>query len=80
MKIKKKNVRFIYDTNHYKQNRYIPNTRIKIKDPKEIKKDKPEFLIIFPWNLKDEIKEKLRYTKKWGCKFLTINPYLKIIT
>lgn len=79
MKIKNKNIRFVYDQNYYKQNKFIPNTGIKIKDPREIKKDKPDYIIIFPWNIKNEIKKELIFTKKWGCKFLTINPHIKII-
>ena len=38
------------------QNKFIPNTGIRIKDPREIKKDRPDYIIIFPWNINDEIK------------------------
>ena len=68
MKIKSKNIRYVYDQNYYKQNKFIPNTGIRIKDPREIKKDRPDYIIIFPWNINDEIKKKLIFTKKWGCK------------
>jgi len=79
MKIKNKNIDFVYDKNYHKQNKFIPNTGIQIKSPDNIIKDKPDYLIVFPWNLENEIKKEFSYTRKWGCKFLKINPYLKEI-
>ena len=53
-----------------KQNCYIPGLNIKILDPIEIKKLKPDFIIILPWNLKEEIQKELAYIKQWGGKFI----------
>ena len=45
---------------------------------KEIKKSKPDYIIITPWNLKNEIKKQLDYTQQWGCKFITLIPDIEI--
>ena len=42
-------------------------------------KEKPDFIVIFPWNIKDEIIDQLKFTKKWGCKFVVAIPSLSII-
>ena len=47
-------------------------------DEKELKKIKPDYVIILPWNLKSEIVKQLNYVKKWGCKFVIAVPKLKI--
>ena len=52
---------------------YIPGLNIEIFDPKEIKKHRPDFLIILPWNLKKEIKNELMFIKSWGGKFITFD-------
>ncbi|NIQ16850.1 MAG: SAM-dependent methyltransferase, partial [Candidatus Dadabacteria bacterium] len=44
-----------------------------------IKKNKPDYVIILPWNLKDEIKEQLDYINEWGGKFIIVNSRLQIL-
>jgi len=61
----------IFDKNKMKQNCYIPGLKIKILDPAEIQKQKPDFIIILPWNLKNEIKKELKFIKSWGGKFIS---------
>ena len=56
-----------------KQNCYIPGLKIKILDPAEIQKQKPDFIIILPWNLKNEIKKELKFIKSWGGKFISFD-------
>ena len=63
----------IFDKNKMKQNCYIPGVKIKILDPKEIEKHKPDFIIILPWNLKNEIKNELKFIKTWGGKFISFD-------
>lgn len=69
----------VYDNNLYKQGRYIPNTKIKIKSPKEIKIDKPDIIIVFVWNLKKEIVKELSFIKNWGGKIVFCLPKYEII-
>ncbi len=69
----------IFDKSHLKINKYTPGKHILILNPNRIKKIKPKILIIFAWNIKDEIKKQLSFTKKWNCKLVCLVPNLKII-
>ena len=71
-------IAYIVDKNPSKQNKYMPGSHIKIVDEEYLKEDKPDFIIILPWNLIKEIKEQLSYTKKWNAKLVTAIPSLKI--
>ena len=78
--IKKKDISYIVDKNKYKINNYIPGSMLKIKSENSIKKDKPEIIIIFIWNLAKEILKQLKYTKKWNSKIYTLYPKIKKIS
>ena len=71
-------VRFVADASPYKQGRYLPGTHIPVLAPSHIEETKPDFIVIFPWNLRDEIAGQLGYTRKWGAKFVTAIPELQI--
>lgn len=70
---------YIVDQNPYKQGLFLPGTHIPIKDPDEIQKTKPDYLVIIPWNLKDEIMEQMKYIRGWGGKFVIPIPEIEII-
>ena len=71
-------ISFIVDKSHHKQDKYLPGSRIPVKNEKEIIQYKPDYIIIFPWNLKDEVMAQLTYVKEWGCKFVVLVPELQI--
>ena len=77
-KIDNQIIYFAYDSNSLKQGKYLPGSKIKILNPVMIKKNKPDFIIILPWNIKDEIIKTYKYVKKWGCKFIILLPKIKI--
>ena len=70
---------FTVDKNPYKQNRYLPGTRIPILHPDKIKEEKPDYLLLLPWNLKDEIMKQMVYVKEWGGKFVIPIPRLQVM-
>lgn len=70
---------YVVDKNPYKQGLFLPGTHIPIKDPDEIQKSKPDYLVIIPWNLKDEIMEQTKYIRDWGGKFVIPIPEVEII-
>ncbi len=70
---------YTVDLNPYKQNKYLPGTHIPVKNPDVIKKDKPDYILILPWNIKDEIIEQMGYVRKWGCKFIIPIPKVEVI-
>jgi ubiquinone/menaquinone biosynthesis C-methylase UbiE len=72
-------VSFVVDRNPAKQGKYLPGSRIPIVDEKCIRSFCPDYVVIFPWNLKEEIIQQLSYIKDWGGKFVTAIPRLEII-
>lgn len=71
-------INFTVDKNPAKQNKLLPGTHIPIFDPKKIQEYKPDYLVILPWNLKDEICEEMKLIRKWGGKFVVLTPKVKI--
>lgn len=76
--VKKDLIPYVVDKSPHKQGKYLPSSHIKIVDESIIKELKPEYILILPWNLKDEIIEQLAYVKEWNCKFITAIPNLEI--
>lgn len=69
---------YVVDANPHKQNKWLPGSHIHVVDEEFMKENRPDFIIIFPWNLKDEIMKHLDYTSEWGAKFVVPIPELKI--
>lgn len=76
--IKKDLVSFVVDANPYKQNKYLPGSHIPVVNEAFLKEEKPDYVIILPWNLTSEIKNHLSYIYDWGAKFLTPIPEVKV--
>jgi hypothetical protein len=72
-------VDFVVDMSPYKQGKYLPASHIPIVDEVMIAKLKPDYILILPWNLKDEIIEQLKYIREWGAKFVVAVPNLQIL-
>jgi SAM-dependent methyltransferase len=68
----------IVDISYQKQGLFLPGSRIKIMSPDIIKVIKPDYIIIFPWNLASEISTQLNYIHEWGGKFVTFIPKLEV--
>lgn len=67
------------DKNPYKQGRFLPGTRIPVFHPEKIKELKPDYLLLLPWNLKNEIIEQMQYIREWGGQFITAIPNVQMI-
>jgi SAM-dependent methyltransferase len=67
------------DISPHKQNKYLPGTGIPIFHPDKISETKPDYILILPWNLKDEIIGQLKYVREWGCKFIIPIPKVEVI-
>jgi hypothetical protein len=67
-------VEYTLDRSPHKQGQYLPGTHIPIYHPDKIKEDRPDYLLILPWNLKEEIMEQMSYIREWGGKFVTLIP------
>src|SRR5271155_1728838 len=70
---------YTVDRNPYKQGKFLPGTRIPILAPEKIKETRPDYVLILPWNLKDEITAQLAYIRGWGAKFVVPIPEVSVI-
>lgn len=77
--IKNDLIDFVVDANPHKQNKYLPGSHIPVKDEVYLKVAKPDYVIILPWNLKEEIIDQLSYIKEWGSQFVIFIPELIFI-
>lgn len=72
-------ISFAVDRSPYKQGCLLPGSRISIKTEDDLKTFKPDYVLILPWNLKDEIMTQLLYIREWGGKFIIPIPEPKVI-
>jgi len=70
---------YTVDRNPYKQGKYLPGSHIPIYDPAHIYKTRPDFLLIFPWNLQREIMDQMIGIRCWGGQFLVAIPEMRIV-
>jgi predicted TPR repeat methyltransferase len=70
---------FVVDRNPAKQGKYLPGSRIPIVDESRLRQEKPDYVVILPWNLKAEVMEQLGYIRNWNGKFVTAVPQLEVI-
>lgn len=71
-------VDFVVDSNPHKQGKFMPASHIPIVREDHLKAERPDYVIILPWNLQDEIKKQLAYIREWGGKFVVPIPSLQI--
>jgi hypothetical protein len=69
---------FTVDRNPYKQGRYTPGMHIPILPVSAIDEGKPDYVLILPWNLKDEIVAQMRHVGAWGCKMIFLIPNVEL--
>ena len=67
------------DRNPYKHGRYTPGTRIPVHPPERIEQEKPDYVLILPWNLRDEIVAQLAPVREWGGRLVVAIPELEVI-
>ena len=70
---------YVVDKNPAKQGKYLPGSRIPVVDEAHLRAQRPDFVLILPWNLKDEVMEQLAYVRDWGGRFVTAVPHLELM-
>ena len=68
----------VIDRNPAKRGKYMPGSRIPIVDESVIRAEKPDYVLILPWNIRNEVMAQLAYIREWGGRFVTAVPSLKI--
>jgi hypothetical protein len=71
-------VEYTVDRNPYKHGKFLPGTHIPIFAPERIRDTRPDYVLILPWNLKDEIMAQLSYIRDWGGRFVVPIPEVQV--
>jgi len=69
---------YTVDATAHKQGLYLPGTRIPIHSPDHLRENRPDYVLILPWNRKDEIMEQLSEVREWGGQFVVALPEVKV--
>jgi SAM-dependent methyltransferase len=72
-------VAFTVDRSPHKQGRLLPGTRIPVKAPDAVLADKPDYLLILPWNLKGEVMQQMAALRDWGGRFVVPIPQVEVL-
>jgi SAM-dependent methyltransferase len=72
-------IEYTCDLNPHKQGQFLPGSHIPIRAPDAIRKDKPDVVLILPWNLTEEIVEQLSFVRDWGGRFAARAPELTLL-
>lgn len=67
------------DRSPHKQGKFLPGTHIPIYSPDKIAETKPDYVLILPWNLKEEVTQQLSYIREWGGKFVVPIPEVEML-
>jgi SAM-dependent methyltransferase len=70
-------VAFVAERSPAKQGKFMPGSRIPIVEEARLRHDRPAYVLILPWNIKDEVMRQLEYTRTWGAKFVTAIPAIE---
>ena len=71
---------YTVDRNPHKQNNFLPGSRIPICDPARIAQTQPDYVLILPWNLKDEIAAQMSHVTSWGGQFVVPIPQVEVLS
>jgi SAM-dependent methyltransferase len=69
---------YVVDRSPHKQGKFLPGTRIPIYSPDQIRRTQPDYLLILPWNLKDEVIQQNAYIREWGGRFVIPIPEVTV--
>lgn len=70
---------YVVDKSPYKQDRFLPGVRIPIHAPEKIFETKPDYVLILPWNIRNEVKEQMSGIREWGGKFVVPIPEVTVL-
>jgi hypothetical protein len=70
---------YTVDRNPYKHGRFTPGTRVPVLPPERIAADRPDYVLVLPWNLRTELTEQLSYVREWGGRLVFPIPTLEVV-
>lgn len=71
-------IEYVVDRSPEKQGKYLPGTRIPIREPDHVRATRPDYLLILPWNIKDEVMQQMSYIRSWGGRFVVPIPEVTV--
>lgn len=74
--IKKDLIPYVVDASPHKQGKFLPGSHIPVLNEQKIKDEKPDLIVILPWNIQEEIVKQLAYVREWQARFVTAIPHL----
>ena len=77
--VKAPRIEAVFDANPHKQGRYLPGSHVPILAPSDVTAVKPDYLLILPWNLRDEIVGQMAMIRQWGGRFVVAVPGIEVI-
>ena len=77
--VDEKLIKYVVDRNIEKQGKHLPGSKLLVVSENRITEDKPDYVVVLPWNISSEISEQLAYVEEWGGKLVTAVPRLKIL-
>jgi SAM-dependent methyltransferase len=72
-------IAYVVDRNPHKQGRYLPGSHLPILAPDHVRDDRPDYLLLLPWNLREEITAQMADVRAWGCRFVVPVPRLELV-
>ena len=72
-------ISFVVDKNPAKQGKWMPGSRIPIVDESQLRSEKPDVIVILPWNIKKEVLGQLAYVREWGARFVVAQPQVAYV-
>ena len=70
---------WVADANPHKQNKFLPGSRIPVVSPERLAIEKPDYVLVLPWNLIDEVSQQLEQVREWGGRFVIAVPELTLV-
>jgi hypothetical protein len=71
---------YAVDLSPHKQNLYLPGTHIPVHSPEKLRETRPDYVLILPWNIRDEILQQHAYVRGWGGRFVVPIPTVEVIS
>jgi len=71
-------ISYVVDRSPHKQGLFTPGSHLPVLDPEQVCDDRPEYLLLLAWNLRNEITQQMAYVRDWGCRFVVPVPRLEV--
>jgi len=72
-------IAYMVDRSPHKQGRFLPGSRIPVQAPERMRETRPDYVVVMPWNIKDEILDQHAYVREWGGRFVVFVPEVRVL-